>query len=200
MENVISDSLNTAKTISDVGLTIVAAAFFLVISAGILISNYKWIKITINNMINVQQKTMSDLIDETRAQNEKLDDIAEGLKVETQLRVKTISSLVFDLGIENAIKMVERVKTENHIINKEATELKIKNLCANMHEDRNSKLDCFTYRGKKLSSYTSTEWIDWVTDTVRGEVYSDHEPRLVRTNIETVYARIKLEFYKNINL
>ena len=32
------------------------------------------------------------------------------------------------------------------------------------------------------------------------EVYSDHEQRLVRTNVETIYAKIKLEFYKNINL
>ena len=49
---------------------------------------------------------------ETKSQNEKLDDIAEGLKVETQLRVKTISGLVFDLGVETAVKMIEQVKPQ----------------------------------------------------------------------------------------
>lgn len=104
------------------------------------------------------------------------------------------------MGVETAVKMVERIKTENHIIDKEATEQKIRSLCTNVHDDRNSKLDCFTYRGKKLSSYTDDKWIDWVAEVVKNEVYSDHEQRLVRTNVETIYAKIKLEFYKNINL
>lgn len=196
----IEDALNTAQSISNFGMLAVTAGFFLVLSAVLMVTCFRWFIRVINNTMDTQRKAMVDLVEETKSQNEKLDDIAEGLKVETQLRVKTISGLVFDLGVENAVKMVERIKTENHIIDKEATEQKIRNLCTNLHDDRNSKLDCFTYRGKKLSSYTDDKWIDWVAEVVKNEVYSDHEQRLVRTNVETIYAKIKLEFYKNINL
>lgn len=196
----IGDAINTAQSISNFGMLAVAAGFFLVLSAVLMVTCFRWFIRVINNTMDTQRKAMVDLVEETKSQNEKLDDIAEGLKVETQLRVKTISGLVFDLGVENAVKMIERIKIENHIIDKEATEQKIRNLCTNLHDDRNSKLDCFTYRGKKLSSYTDDKWIDWVAEVVKSEVYSDHEQRLVRTNVETIYAKIKLEFYKNINL
>lgn len=196
----IGDALNTAQSISNFGMLAVTAGFFLVLSAVLMVTCFRWFIRVINNTMDTQRKAMVDLVEETKSQNEKLDDIAEGLKVETQLRVKTISGLVFDLGVENAVKMIERIKTENHIIDKEATEQKIRNLCTNLHDDRNSKLDCFTYRGKKLSTYTDDKWIDWVAEVVKSEVYSDHEQRLVRTNVETIYAKIKLEFYKNINL
>lgn len=196
----IGDAINTAQSISNFGMLAVTAGFFLVLSAVLMVTCFRWFIRIINNTMDTQRKAMLDLVEETKSQNEKLDDIAEGLKVETQLRVKTISGLVFDLGVENAVKMIERIKTENHIIDKEATEQKIRNLCTNLHDDRNSKLDCFTYRGKKLSTYTDDKWIDWVAEVVKNEVYSDHEQRLVRTNVETIYAKIKLEFYKNINL
>lgn len=196
----IGDAINTAQSISNFGMLAVTAGFFLVLSAVLMVTCFRWFIRVINNTMDTQRKAMVDLVEETKSQNEKLDDIAEGLKVETQLRVKTISGLVFDLGVETAVKMIERIKTENHIIDKEATEQKIRNLCTNMHDDRNSKLDCFTYRGKKLSTYTDDKWIDWVAGVVKAEVYSDHEQRLVRTNVETIYAKIKLEFYKNINL
>lgn len=196
----IGDAINTAQSISNFGMLAVTAGFFLVLSAVLMVTCFRWFIRVINNTMDTQRKAMVDLVEETKSQNEKLDDIAEGLKVETQLRVKTISGLVFDLGVENAVKMIERIKTENHIIDKEATEQKIRNLCTNLHDDRNSKLDCFTYRGKKLSTYTDAKWIDWVAEVVKNEVYSDHEQRLVRTNVETIYAKIKLDFYKNINL
>ena len=196
----IGDALNTAQSISNFGMLAVTAGFFLVLSAVLMVTCFRWFIRVINNTMDTQRKAMVDLVEETKSQNEKLDDIAEGLKMETQIRVKTKSGLVFDLGVENAVKMIERIKTENHIIDKEATEQKIRNLCTNLHDDRNSKLDCFTYRGKKLSTYTDDKWVDWVAEVVKNEVYSDHEQRLVRTNVETIYAKIKLDFYKNINL
>lgn len=196
----IEDALNTAQSISNFGMLAVTAGFFLVLSAILMVTCFRWFMRVINNTMDNQKKAMEELVTETKSQNDKLDDIAEGLKVETQLRVKTISGLVFDLGVETAVKMIEQVRTENHIVDKDATERKIRSLCTNVHDDRNSKLDCFTYRGKKLSTYTDDKWIDWVAEVVKNEVYSDHEQRLVRTNVETIYAKIKLEFYKNINL
>jgi len=196
----IDNAINTAHSISDFGMLAVSAGFFLVLSALLMVACFKWFIKVINDTMSTQRKAMESLVTETKSQNEKLDDIAEGLKVETQLRIKTISNLVFDLGIENTLKMIVRVKTENHIADQDATKAKIKNLCTNAHEDRNSKLDCFTYRGKKLSCYTDPKWIPLLATQVETEVYSDHENGLMRTNIETIFAKIKLDFYHNVNL
>ena len=196
----VDEALNTAQGISNYGMMAVTAGFFLVFAAISMVTCFKWFVRIINSTMDTQKKAMESLVRETKSQNEKLEDIAEGLKVETQLRIKTISNLIFDLGVENTLRMIERIKTENHIVDKEATEKKIESLVVNAHEDRNSKLDCFTYRGKKLSSYTDTKWIPLLATQVEGEVYSDHGEQLMRTNIETIFAKIKLDFYHNVNL
>lgn len=196
----VDNVINTAHSISDFGMLAVSAGFFLVLSALLMVACFKWFTRIINDTMGTQRKAMESLVSETKSQNEKLDDIAEGLKVETQLRIKTISNLVFDLGVENTLKMITRVKTENHIVDKDATEKKIQSLVTNAHDDRNSKLDCFTYRGKKLSNYTDRKWIPLLATQVETEVYSDHESALMRTNIETIFAKIKLDFYHNVNL
>lgn len=77
---------------------------------------------------------------------------------------------------------------------------KIRTLLINLHEDRNSRFDYYTYRGKRLSSYTSPEWLDWVADVVEAEVYSDKQNNeRSYTNVQAVYDRIKLDFYHKMN-
>ena len=127
--------------------------------------------------------------------------IAEGLQPETQLRVKTLSNLLFDLSVEKVCRIIKKIREENYIVDKENTIKKIRTLLTNIHEDRNSKLDCFTYHGNKLSDYTDRKWIDQVAKVVEAEIYNVEGPNNARayTNIESVYANIRLEFYHNLN-
>jgi hypothetical protein len=92
------------------------------------------------------------------------------------------------------------VREENHIADKEATDKKIRSLLLNMHDDRNTRFDCYTYRGKRISSYTAPEWVDWVEEVVIKEVY-ETQPNANReyTNVQAVYERIKLDFYHRLN-
>lgn len=199
MENV-SNVTEIAKGIGDLGMTVITAAFFLVLAAGLMIACFKWFKSIINGMITDNKQIMTDLLNETKRQNEQLTDISEGLRPETQLRIKNTSGIYFDFAVEKVCRIIKKVREENHIIDREATKVKIRTLLINLHEDRNSRFDYYTYRGKRLTSYTSPVWIDWVEEVVTKEVYSE-TPNNSRayTNVSAVYERIKLDFYHKMN-
>ena len=72
----IGDALNTAQNISNFGMLAVTAGFFLVLSAILMVTCFKWFMRVINNTMDNQKKAMEELVAETKSQNEKLDDIA----------------------------------------------------------------------------------------------------------------------------
>lgn len=189
-----------AKNIGDVGMMAVTAAFFLVLTALLWVACFRWFRSIIDGMINGNNKMVNDLLVETRKQNDMLTDISEGLRPETQLRIKHTSGVFFDLAIEKVCRIINKVREENHIVDKDATRAKIHTLIQNIHEDRNSRFDCYNYRGKKLSSYINHDWIEWVSEVVEHEVYNEtvNQGRAY-TNVQAVYERIKIDFYHRMN-
>lgn len=192
-----SDVVGVAKGISDFGMMAIAAAFFLILAAALMVSCFVWFKGIINGMIDAQKKSMQDLLAETRAQNAALTDIAEGLRPETQLRIRNLTGFAFDLAIEKVCHLIKKVRTENHITDHEATSIKIRKSLRVIHDDRNSKFDTFTYKGKPLSSYCSEEWIEQVAGVVESEIYhvdGENNSRAF-SNVSLAYDNIKTEFY-----
>jgi len=192
--------IDVAKGISDVGAIVMTGAAFIVLSLLMWVVIFRWFKSIIDNMITKNAKVMDDLLATTNAQNELLNDIADGMRPTTLLQIKSISNTCFDLSVERVCRIIKKVREENNIINKEATKQKIRTLLCNLHEDRNSRFDTTRYRGKTLTHFTSSEWIDWVAEVVEREVYSEN-PNNARafTNVEAVYARIRLDFYHKLN-
>lgn len=196
----VEDVTTVAKGIGDVGMMAVTAAFFLILAAGLMIACFRWFKSIINGMIESNQSMLSELLKETKNQNDMLTDIADGLRPETQMRLKNISKVYFDYAIEKVCRIIKKVREENHIVDQEATRAKIHTLIINLHEDRNSSFDYYSYRGKRLSSYTSPEWIGWVEECVWNEVYAENVNNgRTYTNVQTVYDRIKIDFYHKLN-
>ena len=191
------DIVGVAKGISDFGMMAIAAAFFLVIAAALMVSCFVWFKGLINGMIEANNKAMADLLAETRAQNASLTDIAEGLRPETKLRIRNLTGFAFDLAIEKVLRLIKRVRTENHIKDHEATSIKIRKSLRVIHDDRNSKFDTFTYKGKPLSSYCDEEWIEQVAKVVESEIYHVDGENNARafSNVNLAYENIKTEFY-----
>lgn len=205
---VVNAALQTGKGISDFGMMAITAGFFLVLSALLMVACFRWFMNMVNQLMTSQKEinqdykdTMRQLLEETRAQNERLNVLSESLMPETQLRIKTLSNVFFDLSVEKVCRIIEKVREENHISDKEATARKIRTLLTNIHEDRNSKLDCFSYRGNRLSEYTEKKWIEQVAKAVEAEIYNENGANNGRayTNVESVYANIRLEFYHNLN-
>ena len=183
-----------ARGISEYGILVMVAAFFLVFAAGMMLWNMR----TYKNLIERMVSEFSDKLDKVNAM---MIDVAEGLVPETQLRIKNISNVYFDLATEQVCRMIKKVREENHIADHEATAQKVRTLLRNLYEDRNSRFDSFTYRGKKLSGYCNPEWIEWVAKAVEGELYNEAGPNNGRayTNIKAVYDNIKLDFYHRLN-
>lgn len=189
-----------AKNIGDVGMMAVTAAFFLILTALLWVACFRWFKSIIDGMIKGNNKMVNDLLVETRKQNDMLTDISEGLRPETQLRIKHTTGVFFDLAVEKVCRIIKKVREENHIVDKDATRAKIHTLIQNIHEDRNSRFDCFNYRGKKLSSYINHDWIEWVAEVVEHEVYNETVNHgRAYTNVQAVYERIKIDFYHRMN-
>ena len=191
------DVVGVAKGISDFGMMAIAAAFFIVLAAALMWSCFAWFKTLINGMIETQKKSMQDLLAETRAQNAALTDIAEGLRPETKLRIRYLTGFAFDLAFEKVLRLIKRIRTENHIVDHEATSLKIRKSLRVIHDDRNSKFDTFTYKGKPLSSYCDEEWIEQVAKVVESEIYHVDGENNARaaSNVTLAYENIKTEFY-----
>jgi len=165
-----------------------------------MIQIFKWFKSIIGDMITENGKTIDALLEETRAQNTMLEDVVEALKPETVLRIKNISKTEFDLSVHEVCAIIKTVKEQNHIADRAATETKVATLLVNLHEDRNSRLDYFKYKGKPLSQYVRHDWIDWVKDVVLKEVYAQTSSQeRTRSNVDAVYRRIKLDFYHNLD-
>ncbi len=198
--NVVNSALEAGRSVSDFGMMAVTAGFFLVLSAILMVTCFRWFMKVINDMMIEHKKTMGLLLEETRQQNLMLSEISEGLAPENQLKVKTISNLFFDLAIEKVCRVIKRVRTENHIADKDATKVKVIKLLRNIHDDRNSKLDSFTYMGHPLSFYTNPEWVQQIAEVVLAEVYNEHGENNGRayTNVDAAYAKIRLEFYNNM--
>lgn len=191
----------TARGISDLGMMAMSSGVFLLLAAGLMIACFRWFKTLIDSLVARNDSLMNDLLTETRTQNEMLADISEGLRPETLARVKVIASALFELSKSQVCRMIGTVRQENHIADRAATAAKIRTLLHNLHEDRNSRLDNFSYRGRRLSSYTSTEWVENIARIFEAELYSEAGENNGRThtNVSMAYDDIKLDFYHRLN-
>ena len=190
-----------AKGITGYGLMAMMAAFYLLISMGMMIAVFKWFRSIINQILADNKSGLKDLLQETREQNDKLNDISDGLRTETQLRVRNLSGFAFDLSVEKVCRIIKRVREENHIIDHEATARKIRKLLSVIHEERKNRFDPFIYRGKPLSEYCNKEWIEEVAIVVESEIYNEDGANNGRayTNVKLAYDNIKTDFYQRLN-
>lgn len=198
---VIEGSLKTAQSISEFGLMVVICAFFLVCSGLLWIFMMRWMINIINDIMKSNKEMLVKLDGQMQENNKIMQSIAEGLRPETDMRVKTTSKNMFNLAKFELMEIIDTVRTENHISDREATEAKIIKLVTNLHEDKNADFSYYTYRGRKLSSYANGEWIKWMVQGVINEVYNDkgfNKDRMY-TNITAIFDRIKLDFYHRMN-
>ena len=194
--------IKTAEGISNFGLVIMIAAFFLILTFILWITMFKWFKKLIDGMVNNHTQAMNKLLTETRNQNDKLDLIREGLEPELLTRVRVVSNALFDLSGWHTLDILQTVRRENHIIDREATGKKIRNLLNIEYQNVRSKLDSYgTYRGKKLATYTQDSWVELVAKVVEEELYNENGENSDRalTNVTMVFDKIKIEYYKHIN-
>lgn len=199
--NEIEQVTQVAKGISEYGILVMIAAFFLVFVCAVLLWNMRNYKTILENLLDDFSERLKGLQDSADKNTQMMVDIAEGLIPETQLRIKSISGAFFDLAVEKVCRLIKKIREENHIVDKEATRKKIRTLLHNMYEDRNSRFDNFRYRGKRLSEYCNPDWIEWVAQVIEGELYNEAGANNGRayTNVSAAYDNIKLDFYHRLS-
>ena len=197
----VSQVTEVAKGISDYGALTIMAAFYLVLSAALMMTIFKWFKNIINQIMSDNKTNLEGVLSETRKQNELLNDLVEGLRPETQLRIMNLTGFAFDLSVEQVCRLIKRIREENHIENKEVTLEKIHKALTVMYEDRSRRFDTFTFRGVKLSKYCNHEWIGQVAKVVENEIYNVDGANNKRafTNVKLAYDNIKTDFYQRLN-
>lgn len=190
-----------ARGISDFGMMAVTAAFFLILSAAMMIAIFRWFKSIIERMMEDNRESLQELARTTNAQNDMLQDISDGLRTETMLRLRNLTGFAFDLSVEQVCRLIKRTREENHISDHEATASKIRKSLQVIHNDRNSRFDPFTYRGKPISGYCNPAWVEEVAAVVEDEIYHEDGANNARayTNVKLAYDNIKTDFYKRLN-
>lgn len=193
-------TLEVAKGITDFGMLAITGAFFLVLTGLMWVAVFRWFKALIGRLVDEYGQKMDMQLQVMNRLSETMNDVAEQLAPETLLKVKNFTGAHFDLSTERVCRLIKRIREENHIADREATKAKIHTLVKNLHDDRNSRFDAFSYRGLRLSAYCKSEWVQWVCDVVEREIYSDKVSHArARTNVEAVYERIKIDFYHRMS-
>lgn len=189
-----------AKGVSDYGFMVMTASFFLLLSAIMMVTIFKWFKSMINRMM-AQQDSLHDLL--SIMQESAIDQkrLIERLEPETMLRIRNLTGFAFDLSVEQVCRLIKRIRKENHIVNKEATQKKIRKSVQVIHDDRKSKFDPFLYNGKSLSEYCNESWVDDISKVVEDEIYNEDGENNSRayTNVKLAYDKIRTDFYQTLN-
>lgn len=209
--NEVTQTLEVAKGISDYGFGTIAAGAFVVLAIAIFLIVFWWLKNTItqmmesqrsliDNMVKSNTDKMDELLEETKKQNVMLLAIRDGLLDETMLQVKNTSGMAFDLSAYDVLEIINTIRKENNISNREATIQKIRKLVGNQYRCIKSKMDCYPFKGRHLSDYMKDDWVDKVSAIVEAEVYHDKGANANRehTNVFAAFDEIKLEFYNSI--
>lgn len=189
-----------AEGISNYGMAAITAAFFLILSAALMITCFRWFKSVIESILTNYSKQVEHLQGTLDTMRESIVDLSEALVPETQLKVKNIASVYFENAAFKSLGIIEKVRRENHIVDRDATHAKIVRLVTTIHNDRNSRLDYHTYRGRRLSEFCNKEWIDSVSAVIENEIYhpSGANEERAKTNVASVYDDIKIDFYERL--
>lgn len=198
--NEVTQTIEVAKGISDYGFGAVAAGAFVVLGIAMFLIMFSWFKNMLSQLVNDNVEKMNELLEETKRQNTMLLAIRDGLLDETMLQVKNTSSMAFDLSAYDVLGIIEIVRKENNISNREATMLKVRKLVGNQYRTIKSKMDCYPFKGKHLSDFMKDDWVDKVANIVEAEVYHDKGANANRehTNVFAAFDEIKIEFYNSI--
>lgn len=196
----VQQATEVARGISEYGMLAITAGFYLVLSAIMMVAIFKWFKSIINQMLEQQGEAMEQMSEMQSEGNKMLKVISEGMRTETQLRIRNLTGFAFDLAVEQVCKVIKDTREQNHIAERERTQQKIRRRLQVIHDDRKSRFDVFHYEGHPLGDYCNPEWVEMAAKVVEDEIYSEDGPNDSRahSNVELLYNNIKTDMYKRL--
>lgn len=190
----------TAHGISEFGIYVMMASFFLVgvwLMFRHLISTSK---ATTNLLIDSVNQTMKELVESNKNQEEAISELASCLKPANDIQIRNIVNTYFDLYLYRICYLIKEVRTENHLTDRETVRRKIFLRVSNLFKRRNSEFDYIRYRNRALSEYTDSKWVERMSDLVEQEVYNSEENETRTYNaVKSLVEENKMSFLDRIN-
>ena len=176
--------LKVAKDISELGVLVVIAGFFIVLSFYNLFRN---------------SKTTEEIIKLQRDMFNLLKIVSEGIGDETIQQIKAYAQACIDNNRLRLYLEVIRIMNQYGIKDRDATLKRITSLVRNVYNERNNRFDLFVYKGKKLSEYVNPEWTTRVIDVLMESLYmEDFDTKKLYENLDVVYNDILNEFNRSL--
>ena len=192
----VESGLAVAKGINEFGIMAVMSAFLLILSVVVIWTIIRrYMKMTDRN-INGQNESMQELIAISKLQNEKLDDIRDGLADRTISQTKVIVESMLESDTEKTLRLLRSVRKENNIHDIPAVTEKVSRLIKNLSNRRYEALSQFTFHGRPLSVMIEEGWPKRVIDVLLKELTMEENNGRSYTNVTAIYEDILNNFYK----
>jgi hypothetical protein len=189
-----------AKGVSDFGMVVVAAGFYLTITAVMMIVILKWFVKLVNGIINSQQAALKEILVLQKSQDAKIGQIKEAVTSEEFNKIRVMSDYAFDFNMFQVLLSIADIKERNNLKNRTRVEKDLHQVLNNLYERRNSDFDTFTYNGKKLSQYANHDWAERLYDLCIDAIYDgkDYQRAHYLGKLKQFYETVKIEFLDNL--
>jgi hypothetical protein len=200
MEDVTQQVLGVAKGISEVGLLIITTAFYLVVTAILVIFVFSMFKRMISDTVSKQHTALDAILKNQIEQKQETKQIKERLTSEQINHVSVLIKLGFYHDLHELLLSVAQIKEENNLDNKEYIDNKLNRVINNLYENRKHDFDFFTYHGKKLSEFMNLEWKKKVFEFCLEAVYDgqQYDRKLYLTNFSHLFDEMEREYFKTL--
>ena len=197
----IQDGLSTAKGISEFGMLAMAAGFYLVVTALMMIIFIRWFVSLVNRIFDTQQKSLDGVLISLNAQGVVIKQVKEAVTGEVYNQVRVLMYYAFEFN-KHAIcaSVIGHIKENNGLDNREAVSANVRALLNNLYRAMKTDIDTCAYNGNKLSAYCSDEWVNSIHDYCMTSIYDGknyHRDTYMR-GLDTQFERIKIEFFENL--
>jgi len=197
----IQSTLHIAKGISDYGMTQMMAALMFVITGVvvfILVRQYNASNRTNENISSVLLEIGTSL----KNLNIKIDEMKDLLIAETYNQAKTVIKYILAYNKYQSLVFLGDTKDSDDLDNRDAVERKLRLFLENLHNRRNTDLDYFVYKGRKLSTFTNPAWIDGLFEYLLECIY-DGRPYSRDAYIflfDNFYEKMEVECLENLRI
>jgi hypothetical protein len=194
-----SDVLDTAHGISELGILIMISAVYIVITISLLGLFVKLFVNIVTKMLNQFQSKMDELLEETKGQTDKLELVSIGLRDESESRLRNLISMSLNDMCFDLVKSLCRIKSENHIDNKEATQLKIDRVIDTAFNSAKSKLSNYRYNRNTASEYLNPMWKEEIKELMIQNLYGEEfSIQKINTDFTLLFDGFKMKIYNDI--
>lgn len=194
----VSQGLDVAKGVSEYGFMVVVSGFFILLCSVILFTIVKrYMKMTDENMKG-SVKMMQSIADTLTSVARKIDDISEAEAEKNLTQIKTIAMMAKKYDVEFTMNMIRRIRTDNHLNEKEKLAAKVSALCKNLAMQRGDELSLFMYRGKPLDEYMPQSWHFQIEKTMLADLDMEESYSRTYSNMRNAFDSVFNLFVENL--